>query len=106
MTIDTTLSAIDFGLTSPLETARRSTQSRPVAEPGGASFAETLSNAGGKLAENLGAAEAASIRGINGDATTYEVASAMMEAEQSLRMAVAVREKVINAYLEISRMQI
>ena len=107
MTIDSTLAPIDFGLTSPLETARRATQSGPAAPVSGAdSFAETLTRAGEQLVDNLNAAESASIRGINGDATTYEVASAVMEAEQSLRMAVAVREKVINAYLEISRMQI
>ena len=47
-----------------------------------------------------------SIKGIKGEASAYEVASAVMEAEQTIRMAVSVRDKIVNAYLEISRMQI
>ena len=47
-----------------------------------------------------------SIAGIKGQAGTYEVVSSIMQAEQSLRMAVAIRDKIVSAYLEISRMQI
>jgi flagellar hook-basal body complex protein FliE len=34
------------------------------------------------------------------------VADAVMSAEQSLQAAVAIRDKLVQAYLEISRMQI
>ena len=65
-----------------------------------------LVNTGQDFVETLQNAEAMSIKGIKGEASAYEVASAVMEAEQTIRMAVSVRDKIVNAYLEISRMQI
>lgn len=44
--------------------------------------------------------------GVVGGAPTHEVVQAVMEAERSLQTALAVRNKVVEAYLEISRMQI
>ena len=69
-------------------------------------FATALANAGKDFVQTVEKAEATSIAGINGQATTYEVATTMMEAEQALQMAVAVRERITSAYMEISRMQI
>ena len=69
-------------------------------------FATALEQAGKGFVDSLEKAEATAIAGINGKATTYEVATSMMEAEQAMQMAVAVRERITNAYLEISRMQI
>ncbi|MBL4597984.1 MAG: flagellar hook-basal body complex protein FliE [Rhizobiaceae bacterium] len=59
-----------------------------------------------KTTTSLQNAEATSIQGIKGEASAHDVATAVMEAEQSLRMAISVRDKVVQAYLEISRMQI
>ena len=70
------------------------------------SFAEALSAAGTDFVSSLQRAEATSIAGIKGEATAYEVASSVMEAEQALRMTVAIRDRMVQAYLEISRMQI
>ncbi len=70
------------------------------------SFADTLKSAGLDVVNSLKNAEAASVAGIKGDAGPYEVAATMMEAEQNLRMTVAIRDKFIQSYLEISRMQI
>ena len=69
-------------------------------------FASVLADAGNELVQAVQKAEATSIAGIKGDATTYEVAASMIEAEQSLKMAIAVRDRIVNAYLEITRMQI
>ncbi|WP_420392732.1 flagellar hook-basal body complex protein FliE [Acuticoccus sp.] len=52
------------------------------------------------------AGEAAAISGINGDTSVQNVVRAMMTAEQQLRAAVAVRDRVVAAYQEIARMQI
>jgi flagellar hook-basal body complex protein FliE len=49
---------------------------------------------------------AASIAGIQGKASTQQVVEAVMSAEQSLQTAVAIRDKVVAAYLELSRMAI
>ena len=56
--------------------------------------------------EVLNKAESTSIAGIKGEATAYQVASSVMEAEQSLKITMAIRDKIVSAYLEISRMQI
>ena len=51
-------------------------------------------------------AEALSIAGVRGQASVQQVVDAVMTAEQSLQTAIAVRDKVVSAYLEISRMAI
>jgi len=55
---------------------------------------------------NLKAGEAASINGIRGKASAQQVVEAVMSAEQTLQMAIAVRDKVVAAYQEVSRMAI
>ena len=55
---------------------------------------------------NLKAGEAASINGIRGKASAQQVVEAVMTAEQTLQMAIAVRDKVVAAYQEVSRMAI
>ena len=77
-----------------------------TAQSDGESFAQAIANAADTTVNNLQNAEAMSIRGIQGEANTYEVATAVMQAEQSLRMAIGIRDKMVSAYLEISRMQI
>ena len=73
---------------------------------GAGSIASDIGQVGKDFVATLEKAEATSIKGIKGEATAYEVASAVMDAEQALRMAVSIRDKVVSAYLEISRMQI
>lgn len=69
-------------------------------------FGTMLSEMANNAADTVKNAEATSIKGITGDASAHDVATAVMEAEQTLRMAVSVRDKMVQAYLEISRMQI
>ncbi|MGO4711845.1 flagellar hook-basal body complex protein FliE [Bradyrhizobium sp. 2TAF24] len=52
------------------------------------------------------AGEAASISYIHGKVSAQKVVEAVMSAEQTLQMAVAVRDKVVQAYQEVSRMAI
>ena len=47
-----------------------------------------------------------SIEALQGKADTREVVDAVMSAEQSLQTAVAIRDKIVTAYLEVSRMAI
>jgi flagellar hook-basal body complex protein FliE len=68
----------------------------------GAVLAQLASNA----ADALRAGEAASIAGIRGQAPVQQVVEAVMSAEQTLQSAIAIRDKVVSAYLELSRMQI
>ena len=54
----------------------------------------------------LKAGEAASISAIQGKESTRRVVEALMSAEQTLQTAVAVRDKVVQAYQEVVRMSI
>lgn len=72
----------------------------------GSSFQETLQAFSDDTVTKMASAEAMAIKGINGQAGAYEVASAVMQAEQSLKLAVSVRDKIVSAYLDVSRMQI
>ena len=54
----------------------------------------------------LKAGEAASISSIQGKVSAQRVVEAVMTAERTLQLAVAVRDKVVQAYQEVSRMAI
>ncbi|TVR08317.1 MAG: flagellar hook-basal body complex protein FliE [Salinarimonadaceae bacterium] len=69
-------------------------------------FSEILSQVATNGIESMQRAEAASIMGLQGQASVQQVVEAVMSAEQSLQTAIAVRDKVVAAYQEISRMAI
>ena len=60
----------------------------------------------GNAAGALKTAEATSIAGMRGQASVQQVVDAVMSAEQTLQGAIAIRDKVVSAYLELSRMSI
>lgn len=70
------------------------------------SFAAALSDVAAQAAATMRKAEQASVAGIQGKADTREVVDAVMSAEQTLQAAVAIRDKIVSAYLEVSRMGI
>ncbi len=72
----------------------------------GPDFAAVLADVASGAAEKLHAGEAAAISGITGTASVQEVVQAVMSAEQTLQAAIAIRDKVVAAYQEISRMAI
>ena len=74
---------------------------------GGASFAAVLQDAVNKLNEAQQRADGMAIGFLTGDVQDlHQVTVAMEEARLSMQLAVEVRNKVIEAYQEISRMQI
>lgn len=70
------------------------------------SFSDVLQTLGEDVMTNLKVAEGQSFAAVRGEAATREVVDAIMSAEQSLQTAVAIRDKLVTAYLEIARMQI
>lgn len=72
----------------------------------GETFLSALNSMATQAAGNLKQAEQASFDGLMGKANTREVVDAVMQAEQSLQTAIAFRDKIVNAYLEITKMQI
>lgn len=88
------------------ERVETNTTAAPAALTGAASFDAVLGQTMNRAVESLQNAETMSVKAIRGEAETREVADAVMSAEQSLQAAVAIRDKLVQAYLEISRMQI
>jgi flagellar hook-basal body complex protein FliE len=79
----------------------------PAASPeGAADFGTTLMQLASEAANVVRNAEATSVAGVQGKASVQQVVEAVMAAEHTLQGAVAIRDKVVAAYLEISRMQI
>lgn len=73
----------------------------------GASFDQVLADIAGSTVSKLQTAEALSTRKMAGeDVAIRDVVNSVMEAEQSLNTAIAIRDKIVQAYLEVSRMQI
>ncbi|RWA73050.1 flagellar hook-basal body complex protein FliE [Mesorhizobium sp.] len=77
-----------------------------ASESVGSSFAEVLSHAATRTVNTLQGAEQMSIQALKGDADTRQVVDAVLSAQQALQTTIAIRDKVVSAYLEISRMNI
>ncbi|MES5098330.1 flagellar hook-basal body complex protein FliE [Agrobacterium sp. BA1120] len=72
----------------------------------GPSFASVLGGVASDAVQSLKQGEAMSFAGIQGKANTREVVDAVMQADQTLKTAVALRDKIVSAYLDIVKMQI
>jgi flagellar hook-basal body complex protein FliE len=82
------------------------TPAQQAGRVGNTSFADELSAKITQTVGRLEQAESLSIQGIRGEVETREVVDAVMSAEQSLQAAISIRDKIVQAYLEMSRMQI
>ena len=54
----------------------------------------------------LQAGESAAIQGVQGAMPTFKVVDAVMGAQRTLQQALAIRDKAVSAYQEITRMAI
>jgi len=98
--------AAGAGPVQPVSAATVAGATRTTAVEGPSEFSAALAEAAVDAANVLKAGEAAAISGIRGQASVQQVVEAVMAAEQTLSTAIAIRDKVVSAYLEISRMQI
>jgi flagellar hook-basal body complex protein FliE len=69
-------------------------------------FAQTMASMAADALSTVKTGETTAIAGMQGKAPLQQVVQAVMQADQALRTVVAVRDKVVGAYQEISRMQI
>jgi flagellar hook-basal body complex protein FliE len=69
-------------------------------------FASVLAELTNQAASAIKAGEETAIKGIQGQAPVQDVAAAVMKAQTSLQTALAVRDKVISAYQDLTRMPI
>ncbi len=79
---------------------------KPTGQATDVDFSTMLGDAVAGLAQKLKEAEAVSISGIKGMASTQDVVQQVMAAEQTLQASIAIRDKIVAAYLEISRMSV
>lgn len=77
-----------------------------AAATGGVDFSQVLADVASSAVDALKGGESAAIGGINGALPIQGVVQSIMNAEQALQTAIAVRDKLVSAYTEITRMQI
>jgi flagellar hook-basal body complex protein FliE len=71
-----------------------------------ASFTDTIGHVINQAVDTLQAGEAAAIQGVQGDLPPFKVVEGIMGAQRVLQQALAIRDKAVSAYQEISRMAI
>jgi flagellar hook-basal body complex protein FliE len=94
------------GLESLVESGSSTQGGAASVENPGMNFASVLGSMATDSVNSLKHAEAKSFEGIQGKADTREVVDAVLQAQQSLNTAIAFRDKIVNAYLEITKMSI
>jgi flagellar hook-basal body complex protein FliE len=78
----------------------------PAAQGAGADFGAALRSAVDTALDTGHQAEAASMKAINEGGNVTEVATALSRAELTLQTATAVRDRMLQAYQDIMRIQI
>lgn len=97
MTISASLAAQSYGAARPL------TSPNPQAEGGPATSAARFAES---FAQVLDRADTTAQAAMTGDADPHALVAALSEAQMAVETAVAVRNKVVEAYLEILRMPV
>ena len=69
-------------------------------------FSSVLKNLAFDAVQSVRDGEAAAIAGVQGSMSLQTVVEHIMAAERTLQASIAVRDKVVSSYLEITRMQI
>lgn len=76
------------------------------AAPRGLDFGSLVAELAQGTVEAVAAGEAKAAQGLAGKAPVHEVVQAVMEAERRLTAAIAIRDRIVAAYQEVSRMAI
>ncbi|AMJ62667.1 flagellar hook-basal body complex protein FliE [Bosea sp. PAMC 26642] len=72
----------------------------------GADFGSVFAGVAQNFVDKLQQGEAAAVSGVQGKAAVQDVVQAVMSAEHSLQLAMAMRDKVVSAYQEFIHMPI
>jgi flagellar hook-basal body complex protein FliE len=72
----------------------------------GTSFVDALGKAASDAIGTVQTGEAAAIQGLQGGLAPYKVVDSIMSAQRTLQSMLAIRDKAVSAYQEISRMAI
>ncbi len=80
--------------------------SRPAGQPGPGSFADALGQALSQVEGLQQAGDAQAAAAANGAGNLHEVALALEKADVAMRVTAKVRNKLLEAYQEVMRMQV
>jgi flagellar hook-basal body complex protein FliE len=94
------------GATSATSSVGSTSSIAPTSSVGSTDFASVMADVASNAVDAVRGGEATAISGIQGKASVQNVVEAILNAEQTLQTALAVRDKVVAAYQEISRMSI
>ncbi|MEM5585019.1 MULTISPECIES: flagellar hook-basal body complex protein FliE [unclassified Roseibium] len=106
------ISALTSSTDGVLKTATTSRYTAGTPDLGGAgsvadtNFSEAMAQVSQDAIDKVKQGEATAIAGVDGQASVQQVVEAVMAAESTLQTAIAIRDKVVHAYQEISRMSI
>lgn len=86
--------------------AQPSVASSASSQTAGTDFSQVLAQLSADAVGTIKQGEAMSIEGIEGKASVQQVVELVMSAEQTLQAVIAIRDKVVAAYQQISQMAI
>ena len=84
----------------------KKTASSAAAASGSADFSSVLADLVKQTASTIKASEDTAIKGIQGQAPLQDVVQSVMRAQTSLQTAMALRDKAVSAYQDLTRMTI
>ena len=99
---------ISTAVSSLLGSAQASSATQAVKASTGSpnDFSAMIAQLSNDTVNKLNTSETMSIAGISGKATTQSVVQAVISAQEALQTAVAVRDKAVSAFQEVTRMAI
>jgi flagellar hook-basal body complex protein FliE len=102
------MEAIRNGLMKPIDIDRFDASSGGVSHPARTqpAFGQLVSDVLADTVSALKTAETTSTAALEGKASIQQVVDAVMQAERQLQTTLAIRDKVVAAYMDITRMQI
>jgi flagellar hook-basal body complex protein FliE len=95
--------------TSAVQSAARpaaSTEGSPAVAGSGPDFGQMLSQVVSAAVGTVQAGESAAIQGLQGALPPFKVVETIMGAQRALQQALAIRDKAVAAYQEVTRMAI
>ncbi|MGR3452407.1 flagellar hook-basal body complex protein FliE [Pseudooceanicola sp.] len=98
--------AVDGAYRSSREIKSTAPFGQPMEEERKVSFSDMVGQAGADMIHNIRTAEAKAQEGLSGRADTQQVVEATLQLDSTVKVAVAVRDKLVEAYQEIMRMPV
>ena len=100
------LPLVTSAVSSILGPSQAASSATSTAASSGNSFSSMLASLSSDTVDKLKTSESMSVAGLQGKATTQSVVEAVMQGQEALQTALALRDKTISAFQEISRMAI